>query len=65
MSTKANPLILKKLLHDQIKIISRRNLVQGKSFLKMLDTGYMPLKQHISARLYMRLKTTSQNNYSQ
>jgi len=28
---------LKKLLNDQIKIISRRNLVQGKSFMKMLE----------------------------
>jgi len=28
---------LKKLLNDEIRIISRRNLVQGKSFLKMLE----------------------------
>ncbi|MEM3370930.1 MAG: type I restriction endonuclease subunit R [Candidatus Woesearchaeota archaeon] len=29
---------LKKLLNDEIKIISKRNLVQGKSFMEMLDT---------------------------
>lgn len=28
---------LKKLLNDQIRIISKRNLVQGKSFMEMLD----------------------------
>ncbi|MEM4335415.1 MAG: type I restriction endonuclease subunit R [Candidatus Anstonellales archaeon] len=28
---------LKKLLNDEIKIISKRNLVQGKSFMEMLD----------------------------
>lgn len=28
---------LKKLLNDEIRIISRRNLVQGKSFMEMLD----------------------------